>query len=103
MHDRPDVPSLEARCAVKLRGGTLLNHRPGGNSICWIVTTVCHEPQWSAEVIARKACEVDRVARAYGAQLFKLVFPNARLDTIATGDLMKPIEGIVDDIRPEVV
>lgn len=84
-------------------GGTLLKHRDAGDDLHWIVTTVCHEPQWSAEVIRKKACEVDRVAAAYGAKLFKLGFPNARLDVVATGELMKPIESIVDDIKPEIV
>ena len=41
-------------------GGTLLKHRAAGDSIYWIIATVCHEPQWSAELIARKACEVRR-------------------------------------------
>ena len=84
-------------------GGTLLKHRAAGDSIHWIVATVCHEPQWCADLIARKALEVDRVAEAYSAALYKLGFLNARLDTVPTGELMKPIEQIVDDIRPEVV
>jgi LmbE family N-acetylglucosaminyl deacetylase len=84
-------------------GGTLLKHGAAGDSIFWIVATVCHEPQWCREVIARKAVEVDRVAAAYGADLIKLGFLNARLDTVATGDLMKPIEQVVDDIKPEIV
>lgn len=84
-------------------GGTLLKHRAAGDSIFWIVATVCHEPQWSAELIERKAVEVARVAAAYGAERIMLGFPNARLDTVATSELMKPIERAVDDIRPEVV
>lgn len=84
-------------------GGTLLKHRAAGDELSWIIATVCHEPQWSAEVIARKADEVDRVAAAFGAQQFKLGFPNARLDTVAIDELMKPIERIVDDFRPEIV
>lgn len=84
-------------------GGTLLKHRQAGDRIAWIIATVCHEPQWSAELIARKAVEVDRVAAAYGAQIFKLGFPNARLDTIGIGELMKPIERVVAEVQPEVV
>ena len=84
-------------------GGTLLKHREDGDSIFWIIATVCHEPQWSAELIRRKACEVEKVARAYNAQFFKFGLPNARLDTIPIGDLMKPIEQVVEQVRPEVV
>jgi N-acetylglucosamine malate deacetylase 1 len=84
-------------------GGTLLKHRDAGDTLHWIIATVCHEPQWSADTIARKAKEVERVAAAYTAQVFKLGFLNARLDTVAIGDLMTPIEKIVNEIRPEIV
>ena len=84
-------------------GGTLLKHRDNGDAIFWTVATVCHEPQWSAEVIERKAVEVQRVADAYHATLFKLGFLNAQLDKVPVGELMKPIEKIVDDVRPEIV
>ena len=84
-------------------GGTLLKHKAAGDSIFWIIATVCHEPQWSAAVIDRKAEEVERVAEAFGAKRYKLGFPNARLDTIGTGELMRPIEKIVDEISPEIV
>ena len=84
-------------------GGTMLKHRDAGDNLHWIIATVCHEPQWSAEVITRKAAEVERVAKAYRAQPIKLGFLNARLDTIAVGDLMKPIERVIGDLGPEVV
>ncbi len=84
-------------------GGTLLKHRHAGDRIFWIIATVCHEPQWSADLIARKAIEVDRVADAFGAEKFKFGFPNAQLDTIGIGELMKPIERVVADVTPEVI
>jgi len=84
-------------------GGTLLKHRAAGDKLFWVIATVCHEPQWPAAVIERKAAEVDRVAAAYEAQPFKLGFLNARLDTVPVGDLMRPIETLVDDIKPEIV
>src|SRR5688500_8171114 len=31
-------------------GGTLLKHRAAGDELFWIIATVCHEPQWSAEL-----------------------------------------------------
>jgi LmbE family N-acetylglucosaminyl deacetylase len=84
-------------------GGTLLKHRAAGDSIYWIIATVCHEPEWSAQLIERKAREVDCVAAAYGAERLELGFPNAKLDTIGVRELMRPIEAAIDDIRPEVV
>src|SRR3954468_6201495 len=83
-------------------GGTLLKHRDAGDSIYWIIATVCHEPQWSAETIRRKAGEVEKVGRAFKAEVIKFGLPNARLDTIATGELMAPIEQVVDRVRPEI-
>ena len=85
-------------------GGTLLKHAAQGDELHWLIATVCHEPQWSAELIARKACEVERVAEAYGMKKFyKLGFPNARLDTVAVSDLMAPIADVIADVRPELV
>jgi LmbE family N-acetylglucosaminyl deacetylase len=84
-------------------GGTLLKHRDRGDSIFWTIATVCHEPQWAADVIERKAVEVERVADAYKARLFKLGFLNAQLDKVPVGELMKPIETIVDEVKPEIV
>lgn len=84
-------------------GGTLLKHAERGDSIHWVIATVCHEPQWSASLIDRKAREVECVARAYGARPIRLGLPNARLDTVPVGDLMAPIERCIDDIHPEVV
>ena len=85
-------------------GGTLLKHRDAGDRIFWLIATVCHEPRWTAAIIQRKAAEVDRVARAYGAEkVFRLGLPNARLDTVAVDDIMGPIGGVVDEVAPEIV
>ncbi|MDP7085573.1 MAG: PIG-L family deacetylase, partial [Dehalococcoidia bacterium] len=45
-------------------GGTLLKHRAAGSKLFWLVATEAHEPRWSAEVIERKAVEVQSVAKA---------------------------------------
>lgn len=85
-------------------GGTLLKHAAQGDDIYWIIATVCHEPQWSADLIRRKAIEVERVAEAFGMKkFFKLGFPNARLDTVAISDLMDPIAKAIEEVRPEMI
>jgi LmbE family N-acetylglucosaminyl deacetylase len=85
-------------------GGTLLKHRQHGDQLYWLIATVCHEPQWSADTIRCKAAEVEQVADAFGMErTFRLGFPNARLDTIAISDLMAPIATCVDEVRPEIV
>jgi LmbE family N-acetylglucosaminyl deacetylase len=85
-------------------GGTLLKHQAAGDHLYWSVATVCHEPQWSAELIKRKSCEVDRVAEAFGVKkVWRLGFPNARLDTVATADIMEKLNEVVKASQPEVV
>jgi LmbE family N-acetylglucosaminyl deacetylase len=85
-------------------GGTLLKHRAAGDHVYWSVATVCHEPKWSPELIKRKSCEVDRVAEAFGVRkVWQLGFPNARLDTVATADIMDKLNQVVTESRPEVV
>jgi LmbE family N-acetylglucosaminyl deacetylase len=85
-------------------GGTLLRHAQRGDRVSWLIATVCHEPQWSAPLIERKAQEVQAVAEAYGVRhLYKLGLPNAQLDTVPFGKLMDGIAGAVAEVRPEVV
>jgi len=85
-------------------GGSLLKHRDAGDRIFWLIATVCHEPQWSAAAIERKAAEVERVAEAYSAaKVFRLGLPNARLDTVAVDDIMGPIGRVVEEVAPEIV
>ena len=53
-------------------------------SLYWLIVTVPHAPQWSAEVGARKAKEIERVAEAYGVKkTYKLGFPTAKLETVS--------------------
>ena len=85
-------------------GGTMLKHAEAGDEISWAIVTQAHEPQWSSEVIARKALEVERVAEAYGlAGYQRLGFPSARLDVIPRAEVMNAIDDIVKGVRPEVV
>jgi len=85
-------------------GGTLLRHGANGDRLFWIITTQGHEPQWSAEVIARKAREVEQVAEAYEMeQFFKLGFPTVQLDTLPLSDLITAIRDAMAQIEPEVV
>lgn len=85
-------------------GGTMLAHGAAGDSVHWLVATRAHEPIWSAETIARKADEVERVAAAYGvATLDRLDFPTAQLDTVALADLVAGVRQAVDRDRPHTV
>jgi LmbE family N-acetylglucosaminyl deacetylase len=85
-------------------GGSLLKHRAAGDEVSWVIASVCHAPQWPVDLIQRKSAEVDRVAGAYGMKnVWRLGFPNARLDTVATADLMASLGEAVKKSAPEIV
>ena len=85
-------------------GGTLLKHRAQGDSLFWLIATQVYEPQLSAEIIERKAAEVQQVAEAYGMeQCFKLGFPASRLDTVPQADLIVHIGDVISEVKPELV
>jgi LmbE family N-acetylglucosaminyl deacetylase len=85
-------------------GGTLLRHKAQGDQLYWMIATVCWEPRWSRELIERKAHEVEQVADALGVcKCFKLGLPNARLDTVGIGEMMDPIQHVIEETRPELV
>lgn len=85
-------------------GGTILKHRNQGDELYWAIITRAHEPQWSAEIIARKAVEIQQVAEAYGvARYFHLEFPTVRMDTVPLIDVMEQIRAIVAQVKPAIV
>ncbi|MSS73600.1 MAG: PIG-L family deacetylase [Candidatus Latescibacteria bacterium] len=85
-------------------GGTLLRHHAGGDSLFWLIVTQAYEPMWSADVIARKSAEVERVASAYAFEwVMRLGMPTARLDTVPQNDLIAPLRDAISEVRPEVV
>src|SRR5919106_131082 len=85
-------------------GGTLLRHQAQGDELYWMIGTVCWEPRWPRELIDRKAKEVEQVAGAFGVcKLFKLGLPNAKLDTVGIGEMMDPIQKVIEETRPELV
>jgi LmbE family N-acetylglucosaminyl deacetylase len=85
-------------------GGTLLRHRAAGDQISWLIVTQACEPQWPAEIIERKAVEVQNVAAAYEMKrTIKLGMPTVRLDTVPQSELMDAIRGPITEVRPEIV
>ena len=85
-------------------GGTMLKHRAQGDTLYWLIVTQAHEPQWSPDVIERKAAEVERVAAAYGIQQYsRLGFPTIRLDTVPQADLIDGIRDYIAQVRPQTV
>lgn len=85
-------------------GGSLLKHKAKGDSLSWLVATRGHEPQWSAELLARKEAEIRRVREAYGfEQTFRLNFPTIKLDTIPLDQMIVPLREAIMDAHPDLV
>jgi len=85
-------------------GGTLLRHLAEGDKIHWVIATQAHPPQWSQEVIDRKAAEVEAVAKAYSMQsLHKLGLPTTRLDTLPLGEVINGLRKVIEQVSPGVV
>ena len=85
-------------------GGSLLKHKANGDSLSWLVATRGHEPQWSAELLARKETEIGRVAKAYGFEdTFRLNFPTIKLDTIPLDQMIVPIREAITAAKPDLV
>jgi len=85
-------------------GGSLLRHRQEGDGIFWLIVSAAHEPHWSAEIIARKAEEVDRVASAYRVEkYFRLKFPAGDLDRTPQRELIGAIGQVIAEVRPEIL
>jgi LmbE family N-acetylglucosaminyl deacetylase len=83
-------------------GGTLLKHAAAGDSLYWIIVTKAHEPRWPKDVIERREQEIEQVSAAYGFEKrFRLTFPAARLDTVPLEELLKSINDIVAEVKPD--
>lgn len=85
-------------------GASLLKHKANGDSLSWLVATRGHEPQWSAELLARKETEIGRVAETYGFEdTFRLNLPTIKLDTISLGEIIVPIREAITAAKPDLV
>jgi LmbE family N-acetylglucosaminyl deacetylase len=85
-------------------GGTLLRHREEGDTVDWAIATQTHSPQWSQEIVDRKAAEVDVVASGYSMRsVHKLGLPTTRLDVTPLAELIEGLRKVIEQVRPAVV
>jgi N-acetylglucosamine malate deacetylase 1 len=85
-------------------GGSLLRHREAGDEVHWLIATRATSPRWPADLVERKAREVEAVAEAYAVKaVHHLGFPPAALDTIPQSDLITAVGSVAGPIRPELV
>ncbi|MGB1287569.1 MAG: PIG-L deacetylase family protein [Aggregatilineales bacterium] len=85
-------------------GGTILKHKARGDDLHWLIATEGFEPDWSADVLAKKAREVEQVAEAYGIkQFYKAGFHTTRLDNLPQSTLIDGIRTVIATVKPEVI
>lgn len=85
-------------------GGTLLRHHGEGHSLHWAIVTQAHSPQWSSELIERKAAEVEAVARCYSMQsVHRLRLPTTELDAIPFARVIDGLRTAIEQVHPDIV
>lgn len=85
-------------------GGSLLRHLAAGDEVHWLIATSRRAPRWSAEEIAQRELQIKSVAAAYGvSEPVQLGHPDAELERVPMADLIEGIDGVLADVRPEIV
>jgi len=83
-------------------GGTILNYRRKGISVCWmIVTEMAHNSIYTDEAMATRADEIASVAKSYGfSDVIRLGFAAAELDRVPTSNLVANISKNIRHLSP---
>ena len=85
-------------------GGTILKHKAAGDDLLWLIVTQTFTPQWTNEVIRRKALEVEKVAGAYQfTKTYKLGLETTRLDTLPQVEIIEKIRKVAQETKPDWV
>ncbi|MBX7051159.1 MAG: PIG-L family deacetylase [Flavobacteriales bacterium] len=86
-------------------GGTLLKHIAAGDKVFWLIITGMSEHQgFSADRIASRAKEIDRVAIEAGfARTVKLNYPTMTLSGETLVDMVPKISAVFQEIQPETI
>ena len=85
-------------------GGTIARHVARGDEVYWGIVTEGYKPFRSDEELAAARAQVDRVQQVLG--IHKVLFcalPTVKLNTVPYRDLSSALQGMVDEVRPEVV
>lgn len=86
-------------------GGTLLRAIAEGADVHWLIATTIFTGQCFDEArMQSREGEIARVAEAYGfREVHRACFPAARLDTVADGELIDFIGGVVKRVAPDTL
>ena len=85
-------------------GGTIARHVARGDEVCLCVVTQGYAPLRSERDLAAARAQVLDVQQVLGIEeVFFCGFPTVKLNTVPYRELTSALQGIVDDVRPEVV
>lgn len=85
-------------------GGTLARLRAAGVPMSWVVMSRVWEPRWSAEAVAAREADIDRVATFWGFDhVDRWDFPDNRMDTFAVDDFQQALIPIVNRDKPDTI
>jgi N-acetylglucosamine malate deacetylase 1 len=86
-------------------GGTLLKHRANGDNIHWlIVTNVFEDKGFTAERVASRAKEIEKVAQLFGmSSVHQLSYPTMMLSSGSLLTMVPEISAVFNEVKPEVV
>ncbi len=88
-------------------GGTLLKHKNNGDEIYWLIITsptLNHPYGFTQEVIDKRICLVNQITEKYKFhKVISLNYPTQLLHTVDLRDLIKKIDAVFNEIKPNVV
>lgn len=86
-------------------GGTILKYKTNGNQIYWLIVTCAYEKYgFAKELIENRKSEIHEVGLRYGFEkTFELEYPTTLLDIIAIRDIVKSIDSVVREVKPDIL
>jgi N-acetylglucosamine malate deacetylase 1 len=85
-------------------GGAIARHVARGDEVSWCVVTEGYDPPWPKPVLEAARTQVHEVRESLGiARVFFCGFPTVKLNTVPYRELSSALQGVVDEVRPEIV
>lgn len=85
-------------------GGSILRHLDVGESVHVVTCTRGEESRFSAEQVERVQAEARRVHAFLGVTGSRFLdLPAARLDAVPGSDINEALQGVFDEVKPEIV
>lgn len=85
-------------------GGTIARHVDHGDVVYWCVVTQAYNPPWSKEYLETARQQAYDVKKVLGIQEVCFCgFPTVKLNTVPYVEISSALQGVVDQVQPEVV